>query len=249
MSLHMGRSVDLDALASSYRHRPAGPAALARARRALRNARLRAGDWAIDVGGGPGEHAAEWAAQGVRSIVVDPTPAMVRKAHARRGVWAIRARAERLPLAPSSAGLVYFHLSIHYGDWRAALREARRVLRSAGEICIWTLGPLHHATSIQAQYFPSVRTLDERRFPAPADIEERLRGLGFEAEHEVEVEQIARRAADWVAAVEDRFISTLQLITEDELADGIRRFCADHPDPDETVNYQLTWDHVRGRKL
>lgn len=244
----MGRSVDLDALAASYRHRPASPSTLAHARRALRDARLDAADWAVDVGGGLGEHAAEWAAEGIQSIVVDPTPAMVRQADARRGVWGIRALAERLPLAPASSGLVYFHLSIHYGDWRAALREAGRVLRSAGEICIWTLGPLHHATSIQARYFPSVRTIDEGRFPDPAAIEDRLLGLGLDVVHEVEVEPKARRSGDWVAAVEDRFISTLQLIAADELADGIRRFRDDYPDPDEIVEYQLTWDHLRGRK-
>ncbi len=47
------------------------------------------------------------------------------------------------------------------------------------------------------------------------------------------------RAADWVAAVEAGFVSTLQLLSTEEVAAGLARFRERYPDPDQIVRYDV----------
>ncbi len=244
-----GRSVtadvDLDALAAGYRHRPPTAAALARPMRAGRVAGLTRGDLAIDVGGGPGEHAATWVAAGATAVVVDPTDAMVRRARAQHGVAAIRARAESLPLAGGCARLVYLHNALHYLDWRAASREWRRVLAPGGMLWIWTLGPDHHPSSYLARWFPSVAKIDAARFPDPGLVAAELHDRGF-ADLSVagERERVRRSAGEWLAAVRAGFISTIQLLEPEELHAGLAAFQRQYPNPDEVIDYTIRFTVV-----
>lgn len=242
----MKPQIDLAVLAAGSAHRRAS--SLSHARRAAVDAGASAGDWAVDVGGGPGDHAAVWAGLGIKPIVLDPTPAMLSMARSKRGVVPILGVAERLPLAAASVRLVYYHLSIHYLDLPAALAEASRAVGDRGEICIWTLGQAHHETSFQARYFPSVRAADESRFPEPDVIAAQLGALGLSVVARREMEEKHRTAGSWIAAAEARFISTLQVVSDEELAEGVARFRSEHADEDEEIRYHLTWEHLRARR-
>jgi SAM-dependent methyltransferase len=234
--------VDLEALARGYEHRPSSVAAAARAAQAVEG--LVPGSWALDVGGGRGDHAAVWATGGFRSLVVDPSAGMNQAAADRQGVSVVRGRGESLPFADQSLSLVYYHLSIHYGDWRASLREAHRVLEPGGRCVIWTLGPRHHHASMLARWFPSVTELDEARFPDPRDLKSHLASLGATVAAGELTEVVQRRASSWQEAVRAGFVSTLQLIGEPELDEGLAAFRQAHPDPDEQVSYEMRWDWI-----
>jgi len=244
----MADRVDLEALADGYEHRPASEAALRRPRRAAAEADLRRGDWAVDVGGGTGVHAAEWVRCGYQAVVVDPSRGMLRRAATRRGVIIVAGRAQALPFASETVGLVYFHLSIHYGDWEVAVDEALRVLRPGGECWVWTLGAEHRRDSFLTRWFPSVAFIDAARFPAPDALAERFAAGGGNVTREREIEVRERPAGEWIEAVESGFVSTLQLLTPEELRAGVEEFEAIHPDRSTIVRYRLLFDVLRTRK-
>jgi ubiquinone/menaquinone biosynthesis C-methylase UbiE len=205
---------------------------------------LDAGAVALDAGGGPGRHAAVWAETGVRAVVLDPSFEMLSAAAARNGVFAVGGVSQNMPFRDAVFDLVAFHLSIHYGSWRDALSETLRVLRARGACKIWTLGPLHHASSMLARWFPTVADIDARRFPEPADLAEYLESRCRRVEHDIEIEQVVRSAGHWERAVRAGFVSTLQLVTEQEIEQGLRDFRRAHPDPDEQVAYALRFDRI-----
>jgi len=236
--------VDLEDLAAGYGHRPTSEAGRARARRAGQAAALKPGDVAIDIGGGRGQHARVWREMGAVALVVDPARGMAREAAALPGVHTIRGRAQQLPLRDDAARLTYFHLSIHYGNWRAALTEVQRVLRPGGQCWIWTMGEQHHRNSILARWFPSVGDIDAARFPDPLAVADHLR-LTCHVDTGQEVEMKSRPSGEWRAAVAARFVSTLQLIPPEEFSAGLAAIDARYQDPAEPVEYALTFDWIQ----
>ena len=239
--------IDLDDLAAAYSHRPASAAGVARAQRAGESVGLTPGDVALDIGGGRGRHAAAWLETGAVPLVIDPASGMTREAASVPGVVPVRAAAQALPLRDQCARLAYFHLSIHYGDWRRSLREVRRVVASGGECWIWTMDEQHHRDSFLARWFPSVGDIDAARFPDPSAVASFLESVGGRVTTGKEVETKTRPVAEWRAAVVARFVSTLQLIPADEFAKGLAAFDAVYPDPTASVEYLLTFDWIRAR--
>ncbi len=163
------------------------------------------------------------------------------------GVAAVRAVGQHLPFRDDTARLVYFHLSIHYGDWRMALDEAHRVLGSDAECWVWTMGERHHRNSFLARWFPSVGDIDTARFPDPAQVVDHLRTAWTAVEIGEDVEAKEVRAGQWRAAAEARFVSTLQLLSDVEFRNGLAAFDAAYPDPDQPLHYALTFDWIRAR--
>ena len=204
-----------------------------------------AGSHVLDVGGGPGNHAAVWAEAGMRAIVVDPSLEMLAVAAGLPGVDAVAGVSQEMPFRDAVFELVVFHLSIHYGDWRMALDEALRVVRPGGCCLVWTHGPAHVESSMLTRWFPTVGDIDARRFPDPEEVAGYLAEHGAIVTHDTEVEQVVRRAGDWERAVRAGFVSTLQLVPASELERGLNDFRAAHPDPDEPVAYRLGFDRIR----
>ncbi len=237
----MAPDVDLGRLAKGYRHRPPSDASLARARSA--GSELQPGSTILDVGGGPGHHAAVWSEQGHTPIVLDPGTDMTKPARD-RSMTVVRGLSQELPFGDERFDLVWFHLSIHYGDWRAAIDEALRAVRRHGRIEIWTLASDHHDNSLLAQWFPAVAVIDRTRFPAGADIEAYLATRGSSVQRSHVIEQRTRTAGEWADAVEAGFVSTLQLVDEAELETGLAAFQQAHPDPSVGIGYELRFDRV-----
>jgi ubiquinone/menaquinone biosynthesis C-methylase UbiE len=232
--------IDLEALARGYLHRPLSTGSVHRAEAAVRRARLQSGSLAVDVGGGRGGHAAVFASTGATAVVVDRSVAMASEAATVPGVASVVGDSACLPVADDTADLVYFHLSLHYGDWRRSLGEAARVGRPGGTVWVWTLADRHHRASFLARWFPSVADIDEARFPPTGEIAGWLSDFGC---RDVDVvaapEERHWAAGEWRNAVEAGFVSTLQVLPPGELDAGLRRFDAAHPDPEETVVYTL----------
>lgn len=207
-------------------------------------AHLGPGDTAVDVGGGRGDHAAVWAGRGITAVVADPSPGMISLAARKPGVRAVVARSQSLPFRSATFGLVYFHLSIHYGDLDSTLAEAARVVAGDGRIEIWTLGPRHHASSNLARWFPRVAEIDVVRFPEPSRVVAGLAALGLHVGVAPRPIPIERTASDWVRSVRERFVSTLQFLDDAEIEAGLADFEQEHPDPAEVLVYQLDYDLI-----
>jgi len=239
-------AIDLETLAAGYDHRAVGPGDRERAATAAKAARLGSGDVAIDVGGGRGGHAAVFSEVGAVAVVADRSPAMAEHS-AQAGVHAVVADGECLPFRDEIAALVYFHLAIHHGDAVRMLREAARVSRPGGLVWVWTLDPTHHGASFLARWFPSVGPIDERRFPHPDVLGGAMTECGLTPGPSLMVsEQIVRTAGSWESAVRSGFVSTLQLISPDEIEEGLARFLVAHPDPNAEISYSLTYRCVAG---
>ncbi len=179
--------------------------------------------------------------------MVDPSRAMVAQAHSRQGVKAVAGVAQALPFHAGVFRLVYFHLSIHYGDWRASVAEARRVAAPGGTVFIWTMSRAHHLNSIYAEWFPQAISFDLERFPEPQDLADHMERSGLvHVSHGVAYEEKRRRVGDFVVKVRDRFISSLHALSDAELEAGLQRFGAEHPDPDETITSVLRFDWLGG---
>ena len=233
--------VDLEALAGTYAFRPISPTASKRARTAA----ISALDPLLDIGGGNGSHAAVWAASGRQALVVDLSTAMTTQASARSHVDVVKADAHRLPFRDRSIGLAYFHMSIHYGDWRETLDEAGRVVRRGGAIEIWTFSPEDIERSSLATWFPTVAEVDTIRFPWPADLAEHLSNVGTAVVVETSSEPLERTAKQWVESVRARFVSTLQFVPVAELEEGIQRFSLRYPNDDDVYRSQANFTRVR----
>ena len=227
--------IDLDDLGRAYRLRPMSVAARSRAIES-------AGDCSgvlLDVGGGTGGHAASWLGSNQTPVVIDPSPVMLRSAIQHNGVVVVRARSQRLPFADDVAQLAYFHLSIHYGDWRAAIGEANRVVSPGGRIEIWTMTPDAIEHSSLGRWFPRIIEIDTQRFPDPVAIAEFCESHDLYVELTKSSESIVRTAGDWSKAVRGRFVSTLQLLDDSEIDRGLARFGAEYPNPDSLYRYAL----------
>ena len=110
---------------------------------------------------------------------------------------------------------------------------------------MWTFRPEHHRNSFIARWFPSIVAIDEARFPAPEAIGSRLADLGCTGvETGDNPERVERTVADWKAAVEGGFISTLQMLPPGEIERGLRRFGEAHPDSGEMLSYDLLFCSV-----
>ncbi len=194
------------------------------------------GDLAVDVGGGRGGLAQVWAQAGARAVVVDLSPTML--AACPPEVRGVGARAEHLPVADGSASVVLFHMSLHHTVWRTALGEAARVLAPGGRLGTWTMHPDDGRHTFMARWFPSVPDIEATRFPHPDAIAAALEAAGLQViEAGREQESVTRTAAEWRAAVDARFISTIQLLDPGELASGLAAFDAAYPDPRAPLRY------------
>lgn len=233
--------VDLARLAEGYRYRRPSDASLERARKA--GEAIPAGSMILDAGGGPGHHSAVWAAQGHHPVVLDPSAEMIRPV-VEGGLMVVLGVSQSMPFQDRVFDLVWFHLSLHYGDWQRAVDESTRVARDGGSVEIWTLAADHHAASLLARWFPSVPQIDDERFPDSAEVEAFLFDRAASVTRTGAIEHKTRTAGDWLTAAEAGFVSTLQLLEASELEAGLAAFRDAYPDPADTVDYELRFDRI-----
>jgi len=155
--------------------RGASPSVLGPLREAL--GRPRGERRLLDVGGGTGNYALALREDGWDPLVVDLNAAMLARAAA-KGLPTLQADAAALPLPDASADAVMLVAMLHHvPDWRAALGEARRVLRPGGRLALmgWTREHMRRVTWL-SDYFPVMHAGLAREHPTLAELERELPG-------------------------------------------------------------------------
>ncbi|MSO95284.1 MAG: methyltransferase domain-containing protein [Thermoleophilia bacterium] len=188
----------------------------------------------LDVGCGTGRLAAALVDEaGAKVWGIDPSDEMVAVARATlpAGVGVRRGNAEQLPFRDGWFDRVTMSLVLHLVDRPRALAEARRVVPADGRIAISTFHPQHFESYWLNPYFPSIREIDETRFPTPEAMRLELAQAGFVRYEErllTTAGTISREAA--LDRIRGRHISTFDLLTTEEVAEGTKRAERELPD-------------------
>lgn len=195
----------------------------------------------LDVGCGTGRFALALAERGSKVWGVDPSPEMLAQARRTAGarVGLKQAAAEDLPFKDAWFERALLVLVVHLVDRPRALAEVARLLAPGGRAVIATFVDEHFDAFWLNRVFPSLIDIDKRRFPRPDALAGELREAGFADVSMRRLTQTARVERDVVLErVRGRYISTLQLIPDDEYANGLAR--AERELPDE-IEYPLDW--------
>jgi len=189
----------------------------------------------LDIGGGTGNYAVALKDAGYDVLVLDMSQDMLTVA-ASKGLRVRRADATALPEPDSSADAVTMIAMLHQiPDWRAALCEARRVLRPGGLLCLLLYTSEHMTAHYFLDYFPSSRswaTTDMR------PIAEYVNELPGATPHPIQIRgtddltmQVMRRhpslALDPELTGQTSFFTRLQSENPQELATGLVRLAED----------------------
>jgi ubiquinone/menaquinone biosynthesis C-methylase UbiE len=187
----------------------------------------------LDVGCGTGRLAVALAERGARVWGVDPSDEMLAEAKADSGgqVALKRASAEALPFKDGWFERAVFRLVIHLVDRARALSESARVLTPGGRIVVATFAPESLDRFWVTRVFPTVAEIDRGRFPGEGELARELDDAGFENVRSRRLVQEGRLDRDEaLARVRGRYISTLRMLDEETLAEGLARADRELPD-------------------
>ncbi len=136
---------------------------------------LQVGSKVLDVGAGTGNYSYALAEAGFQVMALEPSKVMrdQGKQHGRLS-W-MEGIAEDLPFGSRSFDGVVMTLCLHhFTDWKAALREASRVV-GAGPIVILSFDPEYESEFWLFDYFPALAEQSQIWFPRVTEMEEFVR--------------------------------------------------------------------------
>lgn len=134
----------------------------------------------------------------------------------------LEGRAEQIPLPDRSCDLAFlFFVLHHFTDRNAAASELARVLRPGSVVCVRTQFGDRLRDVSWRRYFPRALEIERSVFPTFDETITPFTRAGFEVVTLDEVEfEIAPSIAAHVQRLRCRAISTLELLTEDEIEAG-----------------------------
>jgi ubiquinone/menaquinone biosynthesis C-methylase UbiE len=188
----------------------------------------------LDVGCGTGTLVAALVERAhCKAWGIDAAPEMLEVARrvVPRGVGLKLARAESLPFADGWFERVTMSLVAHVLDRDAAFAEARRVLRADGRLVVASFDRAHFAEYWLNPFFPSIRVVDDERFPSAEQLERELRAAGFADVRATTLRQrktVPRDEA--LEKIRGRHISSFDLIPDAEYEEGLARAERELPD-------------------
>jgi len=189
-------------------------------------AQLNPGATVLDVGCGTGSAAVAFQKlTGAAVWGIDKSAEMLRYARRKSPtVTYVRADAHALPFGDGKFDFAYAVLVMHHlEDVRGALCELYRVLRS-GRVAILTCSHDWIRRHPMNQFFPSFASIDLARFPSIDSVQEWLQETGFRKIEARSVETESYIAdSEYVKKVESKWVSTLQLLPDDEFREGLGR--------------------------
>ncbi len=156
-----------------------------------------------------------------------------------------RGEAERLPFKSDWFDLVFLRLVVHLVDRARVLPELRRVLAPGRRAVIATFDPKHFGSLWLNRFLPSVERIDRARVPELGLLTRELRAAGFvEVVVQAHEERSTMTREQALERLRGRYISTLLLLDEDELAAGLAQ--AERELPPE-IEIELHWAIVSAR--
>jgi ubiquinone/menaquinone biosynthesis C-methylase UbiE len=130
----------------------------------------------LDIGGGTGNYAKALSLEGYDVLLLDMSVDMLAIAAA-KGLRVRQADATDLAEPDGCADAVTMIAVLHQvPDWRAALAEARRVLRTDGLLCLLLYTPEHMASHFFLDYFPNSQSWAVRDMRPIANYLDELEG-------------------------------------------------------------------------
>jgi SAM-dependent methyltransferase len=195
----------------------------------------------LDVGCGTGRLALALAERSAKVWGVDPSEEMLAQARlaAGRKVGLKRGSAEALPFKDGWFDRVLMWLVVHLVDRPRAFAEAARVLSPDGRFAIATFHWDYFDDHWLSPFFPSLEAIDRAQFSETDDLVQELERAGFGSVSHTRLTQ--RASADRQSALEraqERYVSPLQLLDEDEYRAGLARMEQELP---ERIEYTLDW--------
>jgi ubiquinone/menaquinone biosynthesis C-methylase UbiE len=195
----------------------------------------------LDVGCGTGRLAVALAERGARVWGIDPSEEMLAqaRAHSEGKVALKRAAAEALPFKDGWFEAAVFRLVIHLLDRPRAFAETRRILAPGGLIVVASFAPDTLDRFWISRVFPAIVEIDLARFPTEARLRAELAEAGFESVRARRLNQKDRLdRSEALERIRGRYISTLRLLGEEELTEGLARAERELP---EVVEDEREW--------
>ena len=192
----------------------------------------------LDVGCGTGRFSKplkEWFEASL--IGVDPSRKMISQANGGGSMLFSLGDALQLPIKKGSIDLVFLSMVYHHlPDHRRALNEFKQVLKPAGCLCIRNSTKDELGRLPYLEYFPSARTLNEKKLPSVSEVAGIARACGFELRaHSVIEHEYAATPEEYENKISSRSLSDLASIEDQEFKSGLERLRADLKKPWEPV--------------
>jgi len=212
--------------------RSASPSVLRPLREALSGA---LGRRLADIGGGTGNYALALEREGWEPVVIDRSPEMLARAAA-KGLETVEADAQDLPFDDESFdGAMMISMLHHVEDRRAALAEARRILKPSGRLVLMGFTGEDAATLWVLDYFPSSRPWMQATHPPRAALvtelpDARLVAFQFEDMEDASLAALSADPERVVQAAERGYTSYFERMRREhpeELQAGLARLRAD----------------------
>ncbi|MGW1884745.1 class I SAM-dependent methyltransferase [Streptomyces sp. NPDC001970] len=229
----MTRAHDDERLAGAYERGNEMPEDSLRAWVGLIGSHLRRPSPAIvEIGAGTGMFSAAMARWLEASSVLavdtsEPMLAEARRHHAHPAVHYVSGSAEAVPAATDAFDLALLSRVIHHiPDRTTAARELARVLRPGGAVVVRTTFRERLDAAVY-DYWPHLRTVDERRFPGEQEVIGDFAAAGFTVQEVTSFAQpVTTSLREYHARMATRPQSKFTHLTSDQFHEGLQRLAA-----------------------